>query len=108
MAEALGAAAELFFVPARLGMMLLGVLAGLVVGILPGMGGVVAVAGLLPFVVRLAAGDSRSLAAPQVLFSVGQISLLGRLLLTLLALGVFGLAEIIGILARGGAIAERV
>src|SRR3989304_5390171 len=55
MAEALGAAAELFFVPARLGMMLLGVLAGLVVGILPGMGGIVAVAVLLPFVVRLGA-----------------------------------------------------
>src|SRR3970040_834614 len=53
MAEALGAAAELFFVPARLGMMLLGVLAALVVGILPGMGGIVAVAVLLPFVVRL-------------------------------------------------------
>src|SRR3990172_8994275 len=53
MAEALGAAAELFFVPARLGMMLLGVLAGLWVGFLPGMGGIVAVAVLLPFVVRL-------------------------------------------------------
>src|SRR3989304_1464360 len=53
MAEALGAAAELFFVPARLGMMLLGVLAGLGGGLLPGMGGSVAVAVLLPFVVRL-------------------------------------------------------
>src|SRR3990172_1899150 len=53
MAEALGAAAKLFLVPAHLGMMLLGVLAGLVVGVLPGMGGIVAVAVLLPFVVRL-------------------------------------------------------
>src|SRR3972149_2966872 len=53
MAEALEAAAQLFLVPAHLGMMLLGVLAGLVVGVLPGMGGIVAVAVLLPFVVRL-------------------------------------------------------
>lgn len=53
MGQALQAALELFFVPTRLGMMLLGVLAGLVVGVLPGMGGIVAVAVLLPFVVRL-------------------------------------------------------
>jgi len=53
MGQALQAALELFFVPTRLGMMLLGVLAGLVVGILPGMGGIVAVAVLLPFVVKL-------------------------------------------------------
>src|SRR3989304_4060122 len=53
MAEALGAAAKLFLVPAHLGMMLLGVLAGLGVGVLPAMGGIVAVAVLLPFVVRL-------------------------------------------------------
>lgn len=53
MAEALNAALALFLVPHRLGMMLLGVLAGLVVGILPGMGGIVAVAVLLPFVVQL-------------------------------------------------------
>src|SRR3989304_3831989 len=62
MAEALGAAAKLFLVPAHLGMMLLGVLAGLVVGVLPGMGGIVAVAVLLPFVVRLGA-----IAAPALL-----------------------------------------
>src|SRR3989304_1621524 len=53
MAEVLGAAAGLFFVPARLGMMLLGVLSGLVAGILPGLGGIVAVPVLLPFLVRL-------------------------------------------------------
>ncbi len=53
MGQALQAALELFFVPTRLGMMLLGVLAGLVVGVLPGMGGIVAVAVLLPFVVKL-------------------------------------------------------
>ena len=231
MAEALGAAAELFFVPARLGMMLLGVLAGLVVGILPGMGGIVAVAVLLPFVVRLdaiaalamltgalavvhtsdtitsvligAPGSAASVptvmeghpmarqgqaaralaaaylssliggligavgltlsipiarplvlafgspelfmltalgvsfagsllgkeprrgiiagllglllgavgpspAAAQVRFSFGQIYLMDGLDLAIVALGVFGIAEIIGILARGGAIAERV
>ncbi len=53
MGQALQAALELFLVPTRLGMMLLGVLAGLVVGVLPGMGGIVAVAVLLPFVVKL-------------------------------------------------------
>src|SRR3972149_6221030 len=53
MAEALGAAAKLFLVPAPLGMMLLGVLPVQVSGVRPGMGGIVAVAVLLPFVVRL-------------------------------------------------------
>ncbi|MDQ7849444.1 MAG: tripartite tricarboxylate transporter permease [Armatimonadota bacterium] len=53
MGQALQAGLELFLIPTRLGMMLLGVLAGLVVGILPGMGGIVAVAVLLPFVVKL-------------------------------------------------------
>jgi len=231
MAEALGAAAKLFLVPAHLGMMLLGVLAGLVVGVLPGMGGIVAVAVLLPFVVRLdaiaalamltgalavvhtsdtitsvligAPGSAASVpsvmeghplarqgqaaralaaaylssliggllgaigltlsipiarplvlsfgspelfmltvlgvsfagsllgkearrgiiagllglllgavgpspAAAQIRFSFGQIYLMDGLDLAIVALGIFGIAETIGILARGGAIAERV
>jgi len=53
MREALGTALALFSDPTRLGLMLVGVLAGLVVGILPGMGGIVAIAVLLPFVTRL-------------------------------------------------------
>lgn len=53
MTEALSAALALFFDPTRLGMMLLGVGVGLVVGILPGMGGIVSVAILLPFVLKL-------------------------------------------------------
>src|SRR3989304_274476 len=120
MAQALGAAAKLFLVPAHLGMMLLGVLAGLVVGVLPGMGGIVAVAVLLPFVVRLDAIAAPALlglvlgavgpspAAAQIRFSFGQIYLMDGLDLAIVALGIFGIAETIGILARGGAIAERV
>ena len=53
MAEALGAAVELFANPTRLGMLMLGSAVGLVVGILPGMGGIVAVAILLPFMLKL-------------------------------------------------------
>jgi TctA family transporter len=53
MADALNAALALFLEPARVGMMLVGVFAGIVVGILPGMGGIVAVAILLPFVNNL-------------------------------------------------------
>ncbi len=53
MAEALRAAVELFVNPARLGMLALGSAVGLLVGILPGMGGIVAVAILLPFMVKL-------------------------------------------------------
>jgi putative tricarboxylic transport membrane protein len=52
-AEALGAAVELFANPTRLGMLMLGSAVGLVVGILPGMGGIVAVAILLPFMLKL-------------------------------------------------------
>ncbi len=53
MAEALSAAVELFSSPTRLGMLLLGSGVGLLVGILPGMGGIVAVAVLLPFMLKL-------------------------------------------------------
>ncbi|MBI3998285.1 MAG: tripartite tricarboxylate transporter permease [Armatimonadetes bacterium] len=53
MTEALSAAVALFLDPGRLLMMLLGVGVGLVVGILPGMGGIVTVAILLPFITRL-------------------------------------------------------
>src|SRR3972149_6427051 len=119
MAEALEAAAQLFLVPAHLGMMLLGVLAGLVVGVLPGMGGIVAVAVLLPFVVRLdaiaalamlpgAPAGGPSPARAPIRFSFGQIYLMDGLDLAIVALGIFGIAETIGILARGGAISERV
>src|SRR3972149_5159144 len=60
MTEALSAALALFFDPTRLEMMLLGVLVGLVVGILPGMGGIVSVALLLPFVGKLDAFGARA------------------------------------------------
>ncbi|MDR7454164.1 MAG: tripartite tricarboxylate transporter permease, partial [Armatimonadota bacterium] len=53
MNEALSAALALFLDPSRLSMMLLGVAVGLVVGVLPGMGGIVSVAILLPFITRL-------------------------------------------------------
>ncbi len=53
MAEALGAAVDLFTNPTRLAMLLLGSAVGLLVGILPGMGGIVAVAILLPFMLKL-------------------------------------------------------
>ncbi len=53
MAEALRAAVGLFADPTRLGMLLLGSAVGLVIGVLPGMGGIVAVAILLPFVIQL-------------------------------------------------------
>jgi putative tricarboxylic transport membrane protein len=53
MHEALSAALALFLDPSRLSMMLLGVGVGLVVGVLPGMGGIVSVAILLPFITRL-------------------------------------------------------
>lgn len=53
MADAISAALALFLSPGRLSMMLLGVAVGLVVGVLPGMGGIVSVAILLPFIVGL-------------------------------------------------------
>lgn len=53
MAEAVRAAVELFVNPTRLGMLGLGSAVGLLVGILPGMGGIVAVAILLPFMLKL-------------------------------------------------------
>jgi TctA family transporter len=53
MADAISAALALFLSPGRLSMMLLGVAVGLVVGMLPGMGGIVSVAILLPFIVKL-------------------------------------------------------
>jgi TctA family transporter len=53
MPDAISAALALFLNPDRLSMMLLGVAVGLVIGMLPGMGGIVSVAILLPFVVRL-------------------------------------------------------
>lgn len=51
-------AAETFLDPVRLGVLFLGVLAGLAVGILPGLGGVVAVSVLLPFIFRLDAATA--------------------------------------------------
>lgn len=53
MVEAVRAAAELFVNPTRLGMLALGSAVGLLVGVLPGMGGIVAVAILLPFMLKL-------------------------------------------------------
>jgi len=52
-AEALHAAVELFVNPTRLSMLVLGSAVGLLIGILPGMGGIVAVAILLPFMIQL-------------------------------------------------------
>ncbi len=43
----------IFLDPFRLGMMMVGVFAGIMVGILPGLGGIVSVAILLPFIFRL-------------------------------------------------------
>ncbi len=53
MAEALRAAVELFVNPTRLSMLVLGSAVGLLIGVLPGMGGIVAVAILLPFMIQL-------------------------------------------------------
>lgn len=53
MAEAALHALQVFASPDRLGLLLAGILAGIVVGILPGMGGIVAVSLLLPYVFRL-------------------------------------------------------
>jgi len=53
MAEALSAASGLFLNPTRLGMLVLGSGVGLLIGILPGMGGIVAAAILLPFMLKL-------------------------------------------------------
>lgn len=46
-------ALAIFADPARLALLLVGVLAGLVVGIIPGMGGIVAVSLLLPYIYRM-------------------------------------------------------
>ncbi len=53
MLEAAIAALAVFASPARLLLLLIGVLAGIVVGIIPGMGGIVAVSLLLPYIYRL-------------------------------------------------------
>jgi len=53
MLEAAQTALGIFLDPFRLGMMMVGVGSGILVGILPGLGGIVAVAILLPFIFRL-------------------------------------------------------
>lgn len=53
MLEAAGTALGIFLDPSRLAMMMVGVAAGIFVGILPGLGGIVSVAILLPFIFRL-------------------------------------------------------
>ncbi len=53
MAEAIAAAAAIFLDPVRLGLMMLGICAGILVGILPGLGGIVAVSIMLPFIYKL-------------------------------------------------------
>ncbi|MDR7482058.1 MAG: tripartite tricarboxylate transporter permease [Armatimonadota bacterium] len=53
MLDAALAALQTFASPARLGLLAVGVLAGLAVGLLPGLGGIVAVSVLLPLIVRL-------------------------------------------------------
>lgn len=53
MVDAALTALGIFADPARLGLLLVGVLAGLIVGIIPGMGGIVAVSLLLPYIYRL-------------------------------------------------------
>jgi len=52
------AALTTFLDPARLGVLFAGVLAGLAVGIFPGLGGIVAVSVLLPFIFRLDAATA--------------------------------------------------
>lgn len=58
MLQAALAALGTFLDPVRLGLLLVGVLAGLAVGILPGLGGIVAVSVLLPFIFRLDAATA--------------------------------------------------
>ncbi|MCS7236357.1 MAG: tripartite tricarboxylate transporter permease [Armatimonadota bacterium] len=53
MTEAVRAAVELFVNPSRLGMLAVGSGVGLLIGMLPGMGGIVAAAILLPFMLKL-------------------------------------------------------
>lgn len=53
MAEAALQALQVFASPERLALLLFGILAGIIVGILPGMGGIVAVSLLLPYVLRM-------------------------------------------------------
>lgn len=53
MAEAAVLALQVLTSPDRMGLLLAGILAGIAVGILPGMGGLVAVSLLLPYVLRL-------------------------------------------------------
>lgn len=58
MLQAALSALGMFFDPLRLALLLVGVLAGLMVGILPGLGGIVAVSVLLPFIFRLDAATA--------------------------------------------------
>ena len=53
MTEAIFAAAANFLVPINILFLVLGVLAGVVVGLIPGLGGVTGLAILLPFVIEL-------------------------------------------------------
>lgn len=53
MEEAVKAAAAVFLDPGRLGLLMVGVLSGIIIGVLPGMGSLVAVSVLLPFAYRL-------------------------------------------------------
>lgn len=53
MEEAIRAAVSVFLDPGRLGLLMVGVLSGIVIGILPGMGSLVAVSVLLPFAYKL-------------------------------------------------------
>ena len=58
MGEAALSALATFLDPLRLGLLMVGVLAGLAVGILPGLGGIVAVSVLLPLIFRLDAATA--------------------------------------------------
>lgn len=58
MLEALVASFDLVFTPSALGYMVIGVLVGLAVGLLPGLGGPVGLAVLLPFTFDMAAVDA--------------------------------------------------
>ena len=53
MLDAALTALAIFADPGRLALLLVGVLAGLFVGIIPGMGGIVAVSLVLPYIIRL-------------------------------------------------------
>jgi TctA family transporter len=115
--------------PFRMGMLFLGVGIGIVVGILPGLGGLMGMALVLPFLfgmdsfagiamlVGIAAAVPSSDIFPSVLMgipgssgsqaAVGSLYLFDGSSLIIVARGLFAIPEVVDLLARGGAIAQR-